>query len=69
LFGSSARVTNSPGDSKKVIPVSFPRQQKKNFFLGQEEGFIETRVARFFLLQHAKTGENVPNGRKIYQIP
>jgi hypothetical protein len=27
-----------------------------------------TRVARFFLVQHTKTGENIPNDHKIYQI-
>jgi hypothetical protein len=26
------------------------------------------RVARFFLLQHTKKGENLPNNHKIYQI-
>jgi hypothetical protein len=28
---------------------------------------ILVRVARFFLLQHTKTGENIPNYHKIYQ--
>jgi hypothetical protein len=27
-----------------------------------------TRVARFFLVQNTKTGENIPNYHKIYQI-
>jgi hypothetical protein len=26
------------------------------------------RVARFFLVQHTKTGENIPNNHKIYQM-
>jgi hypothetical protein len=26
------------------------------------------RVARFFLLKHTKTGNNIPNDHKIYQI-
>jgi hypothetical protein len=26
------------------------------------------RVARFFLVQHTKTGENIPNDHKIYQM-
>jgi hypothetical protein len=27
----------------------------------------KTKVARFFSLQHTKTGENIPNEHKIYQ--
>jgi hypothetical protein len=27
-----------------------------------------SRVARFFLVQHTKTGKNVPNNHKIYQM-
>jgi hypothetical protein len=27
-----------------------------------------TRVARFFLVQHTKTGENIPNYHKVYQM-
>jgi hypothetical protein len=28
----------------------------------------EARVARFFLVQHSKTGKNIPNDHKMYQI-
>jgi hypothetical protein len=27
-----------------------------------------TRAARFFLVQYTKTGENIPNDNKIYQM-
>jgi hypothetical protein len=33
-----------------------------------KENRIRTRVARFFWEQHTKTGRNMPNGPKIYQI-
>jgi hypothetical protein len=33
-----------------------------------DEIVLETRVARFFMLQHTKTGKNVPNNQKIYQM-
>jgi hypothetical protein len=34
-------------------------------------GFVDgsvSRVARFFFVQHTKTGKNIPNNHKIYQI-
>jgi hypothetical protein len=32
------------------------------------EGANQIRVARFFLAKYTKTGENIPNYRKIYQM-
>jgi hypothetical protein len=29
---------------------------------------LTSRVARFFLVQHTKTGKNIPNNHKIYQL-
>jgi hypothetical protein len=31
-------------------------------------GWGESRVARFFLVQHTKTGKNIPNNHKIYRM-
>jgi hypothetical protein len=31
-------------------------------------GMVETKVARFFLVKHTQTDENIPNDHKIYQI-
>jgi hypothetical protein len=28
---------------------------------------VEPRLARFFSIQHTKTGKNIPNGNKMYQ--
>jgi hypothetical protein len=33
-----------------------------------QASFIPSRVARFFLAQHTKTGKNIPNDYKIYQV-
>jgi hypothetical protein len=35
----------------------------------QELGKNWTRVARFYLVQHTKTGKNIPNHHKIYHVP
>jgi hypothetical protein len=35
---------------------------------GQQKFEIEIRVARFFLAQHTKTGNHVPNDHKMYQM-
>jgi hypothetical protein len=29
---------------------------------------LATRVARFFVVQHTKTGKNLPNDHKIYKM-
>jgi hypothetical protein len=29
---------------------------------------VQNRVARFFLVQHTKTGENIPNVHKVYHL-
>jgi hypothetical protein len=29
---------------------------------------VLNRVARFFLIQHTKAGQNIPNGHKIWQM-
>jgi hypothetical protein len=33
-----------------------------------DRNHLETRVARSFLVQHTKTGRNIPNDHKAYQI-
>jgi hypothetical protein len=55
--------------------------QRKRASLGHTELLLNTMVARFFLIQHTKTGKTyqmtikytewpkiIPNGQKLYQI-
>jgi hypothetical protein len=47
-----------------------PKRPVRNKFglLGYQSSPVSSRVARFFLVQHTKTGKNVPNYHKIYQM-
>jgi hypothetical protein len=60
-FGDQA----PPGINKSSEwpPVSVSEQKEK-----QKTRSGETRVARFFLVNIAQTGKNVPNQQKMYQI-
>jgi hypothetical protein len=43
----------------------------KNLPLGAKftpNKIVKNRVARFFLVQYTKMGENIPNDHKIYQM-
>jgi hypothetical protein len=56
------------------------REAENPFFIGRgnfvhnqpvflwKEWYLGSRVARFFMVQHTKTGENIPNNHKIYQM-
>jgi nucleoside-diphosphate-sugar epimerase len=53
----------------RVLGTAFSRQRLfkvKRFQTRVARWFL--RVARFFFVQHTKTGKNIPNYRKIYQI-
>jgi hypothetical protein len=49
-------------------PIDISRQATMYNKLRKSIGAIQSRVARFFLVQNTKTGENIPNYHKIYQI-
>jgi hypothetical protein len=43
--------------SRQSVPMNYPRKKVNDI-----------RVARFFFLQHTKTGKNIPMGHKIFPI-
>jgi hypothetical protein len=44
------------------------RQWRKSIIYNSGPLEVSARVARFFLVQHTKMGENIPNNPKMYQI-
>jgi hypothetical protein len=48
------------------LPLEIKKVRSLQFSLGTKF-LARTRVARFFLVQHIKTGENIPDNHKIYQ--
>jgi hypothetical protein len=43
-------------------------EEKIIYANGNGRNFSWSRVARFFLVHHTKTGKNVPNEHTIYQM-
>jgi hypothetical protein len=53
---------------ESVAKKSFRELRRSVFLRGLEGSTTITRVARFFLVKHTKTGENIPDDHKIYQM-
>jgi hypothetical protein len=49
-------------------PPDQPANLLNEGLLLDDEEMLDARVARFFLLQHTKTGKNRQNNQKMYQM-
>jgi hypothetical protein len=61
-------LAGKPGFTCKVVFVTHDdvSVEQKSWITNNK--MSQTRVARFFLVQHNKTGENIPNCYKMYQM-
>jgi hypothetical protein len=57
-----------PRQFRHFYKIILTEKSKRMIFFLEFRALIMSRAARFFLVQHTKTGENAPNKHKIYQV-